>query len=260
MVEHTLDFASWVRARKAEEASEWDDEFGEAFFQALDAEADVEKNGWAVELADRVATRVQANDRKELRKRAIVYWSKHRTAFAFPGRNIYLSRRLLEEALPEDAVAFVFAHELAHHRLGHVQQLFPALKCTRLNSGVRLAAFAAQAAVRVFRSPEQEGEADAWALSRCQSVGYDGRACLRLFDLLRNIALDYRDADMANGRGDPERLAARELTRDRQPAWRKVLEDVGERIELARWEIVRGYPSIRDRRARLEALLSKVED
>jgi Zn-dependent protease with chaperone function len=253
MPETKLDFDGWLSRRKAIEATQEEDEFGQRFFAALEAEADVEKTGWAAELAERVAARVQESDPPAMHKRPVVYWSKHRTAFAVPGRNIYLSRRLLEEALPEDAIAFAFAHELAHSRLGHVKQVLPTLKST----GGELVTFAAQVAAHVFRSSEQEADADAWAFSRCRDVGYDPRACLRLFDLLGNIAADYRDGEMAYGRGDAEKLAGQELERDRQSAWEKTFAGIIGRVEKVRWEILRGYPSIRERRERLEAILAR---
>jgi predicted Zn-dependent protease len=254
MPETKLDFEKWVLSRKAAESASKGDAFGEAFLAEMDAVADIERSGWAFELAGRVAARLQATDAADLRKQPVVFWSKHRTAFTVSGRYIYVSRRLLEEALPEDAVAFVFAHELAHHRLGHLKQVLTDLKTM---GPLSVAAMAAQLANHFLRSPAHEASADAWALSRCLDAGYDGHACLRVFDVLQNIAEDYGDLDMAYGRGDSEQLATRELNRTARPKWRNALDDAVARLDRGAWEVLRGHPSLCDRRAALEATIAK---
>src|SRR5262249_22070012 len=153
-----------------------DDAIGEELRRFVGAETEIEERGWAADLARTVADRVQRADRADQRKTPVVFWSGERTAFAAPGRYVYLSRRLLEESLPEDAVAFVFAHELAHHRLGHVRRVLPALRAVRHLPGASVASLLAQVAIRLATSPEMERAADAWAIERCLDVGYDGRA------------------------------------------------------------------------------------
>lgn len=256
MADVKLDFQAWLAARHDSELSVESDGLGEELFTWMDEQVVVEKSGWAPELCERVATRLQAAEPASLRKQPVVFWSERRTAFAVPGRYIYVSRRLLEEALPEDAVALLFAHELAHHRLGHVKQLVPTLRWARQLPVAHVASFFAVAAVRLATSRDQETQADAWAFERCLEVGYDGRACLRLFDVLRNVAEDYGDLDMAFGPEDVEAAARRELEKHRQPEWRNALSALLDRGARVRWEMTRGYPSIRDRRARLEAMLA----
>ncbi|WP_394828943.1 M48 family metalloprotease [Pendulispora albinea] len=250
-----LDFQAWLTARRDAELSAESDALGEELLTWMDEQVVLEKSGWAPELCERVATRLQGADPTSLRKRPVVFWSEQRTAFAVPGRYIYVGRRLLEEAMPEDAVALLFAHELAHHRLGHVKQMLPALRWARQLPIARVASFLAVTAVRLVTSREQEAKADAWALDRCLDVGYDGRACLQLFDVLRTVAENYGDLDMAFGPDDVESAAQRELDKDGRPEWRNALSALRERATRARWELMRGYPSIRDRRARLEARL-----
>ncbi|WP_394834245.1 M48 family metalloprotease [Pendulispora rubella] len=252
-----LDFQAWLAARRDSELSDESDALGDELLAWMDEQVVVEKSGWAPELCERVATRLQAADPASIRKRPVVFWSEQRTAFAVPGRYIYVGRRLIEEAMPEDAVAFLFAHELAHHRLGHTKQLVPALRWAKHLPVAQVASFLAVAAVRLATSREQEIDADAWAFERCLEVGYDGRACLRLFDVLRKVAEDYGDLDMAHGPDDVEAAAQRELDKHRQPEWRTALSALLDRGARARWEMGRGYPSIRDRRARLEARLAE---
>ncbi|WP_394825715.1 hypothetical protein [Pendulispora albinea] len=81
------------------------------------------------------------------------------------------------------------------------------------------------------------------------------RAYLQWFDVLRNVAEDDADRDMAFGPDDVGSAARRELAKDGRPEWRNALSALLDRATRARWEWMRGYPSIRDRRARLEARL-----
>jgi predicted Zn-dependent protease len=247
-----LDFEAWLRRRAAEVD---DDALGEDVRRLVAESTEIEERGWAADLARKVAARVQKGDREP--KTAIVFWSAERTAFAAPGRYVYLSRSLLEEALPEDAVAFVFAHELGHHRLGHVRRVLPALRVVRHLPGAEAASFVAKIAIRLATSPEMERAADEFAIERCLEVGYEGRACLRLFDVLKKIAEDRGDLEMAHGFGDPEELAARELERSSRPAWQNALADLKGRAAQLRWERVRGYPSIADRRLHVERIVQQ---
>jgi hypothetical protein len=247
-----LDFEAWLQRR----AADIDDQaIGEDVRRFVAEETVIEERGWAVDLAREVADRVQRAERADERKTPVVFWSGQRTAFAAPGRYVYVSRRLLEEAMPKDAVAFVFAHELAHHRLGHVRRVLPALRAVRHVPGAAALSSVAQIAIRIATSPEMERAADAWAIGRCLDVGYNGHACLRLFDVLKKLALDLGDREMAYGHGDAEALAARELERDQRPAWHNKLSDLAGRATRARWERLRGYPSLADRRRRVEEIV-----
>jgi predicted Zn-dependent protease len=258
----TLDFEAWLKQRAADDRRECggaigtsaDDALGEEVRRLVSEETVIEDDGWAAELARTVADRVQREDRAGERKTPVVFWSGQRTAFAAPGRYVYLSRSLLEEAMPEDAVAFVFAHELGHHRLGHVRRVLPALRFVRHLPGAAVASFVAQMAIRLATSPEMESAADEFAIGRCLDAGYDGRACLRLFDVLKRLAEDRGDGEMAHGFGDPDELAARELARERRPAWQNAFSDLTGRAARVRWERLRGYPSLADRRLRVERI------
>jgi hypothetical protein len=260
-----LDFERWVRERKAASATppedprrssaSKDDTVGEAVFRHLEAETIVDTDGWTVELVERVAARVQAPDPVADRKVPVVYWGDERTAFTLAGKRIFVSRRLLEEALPEDAVALLFAHELAHHRLQHVASFEPATQLLARVPGGEVLSVLLRVTLRGFRSPEQECAADDWALERCRSVGYDGHVCLRLFDVLRRVAEDRRDLDMAYGRADVEADAAHELDRAKLSRWANLRRDVGRSFGQRLWARRRGYISLPERRARLAARL-----
>jgi Zn-dependent protease with chaperone function len=249
-----LDFEAWLKER-APQAD--DDALGEDVRRLVGQETEIDERGWAAELARKVAHRVQLADSPRERKTPIVFWSGERTAFAAPGRYVYVSRSLLEEAMPEDAVAFVFAHELAHHRLGHVRRVLPAFRAVRHLPGATAASFVVQIAMRLATSPEMERAADEFAIERCLDVGYDGRACVRLFDVLKRLAEDRGDREMAHGFGDPDELAARELERENRSAWQNTIADLKDRAARVRWERVRGYPSLADRRLNVQRIVDK---
>jgi hypothetical protein len=113
--------------------------------------------------------------------------------------------------------------------------------------------FLLRIALRSSRSPDQECAADDWALSRCLSVGYDAQSCLRLFDVLRRVAEDGHDLDMAYGRSDAEADAAYELERENLSKWSNLQKDLTRSLGKRMWERRRGYISLPDRRARLAA-------
>jgi Zn-dependent protease with chaperone function len=207
----------------------------------------VEREGWALEQVRRVAGRLQAGRPEGERFRVEIRWIPEVTAFTTPGRSIYLSRRLLERAPGDEAVALAVAHEIAHHDLGHLAAAggwLEALPAPVLEAAGDLA-FLFQ---RRLLGPEREAEADAHGLNLCLAAGYDAYRCVRLFDVLSADALDHGDAEAVFGSG-----AAVDAALDRKPGWY---------VELLRWryERRRGYPSIRDRKAALvsayEAALS----
>ncbi len=252
-----LDFDAFVRARANQAGAHDDDALGEEIFAAISEEAVVETTGFAPELVERVSARIQANDAPAERKVPVVYWANTRRAFTLPGRRIYFTRRLLEEQMSEDAVAFAFAHELGHHRLGHLQTVLPALRSMREYSGAKLVSFLALTANRLLMSRWNEAAADAWALERCIEVGYDANACLGIFDALRRIAEDLGDLDIAFGPDEEapalgESASEGENEGDAKPAWQRTLGNLGKRAGRTAFELVRGYPSLHDRRAALE--------
>lgn len=196
-----------------------------------------ERPGWALEQVERVMERLQRGRPAERRLVAEVLWLSEAGAFTAPGRYVYVSRRLLERCPTDDAVAFVLAHEIAHHDLGHTELFAGWLRNLPQGMGsVMLAGLFRSAAKRSY-GPEREVAADRCALELCRSAGYDPALCLKLFDVLEADALDHGDVD------GPEAAYAPEM--DGTPEWRSELE-------VWVWERARGYPSLRERRAALE--------
>lgn len=203
----------------------------------LDAYA-CERDGWALDQVRRIDERLQASVPADERLETVILWIPEATAFAMPGRHVYLSRRLIERAMNDDQLAFIVAHEMSHHRLGHLAATAEVLE--RLPEPAR--AFAVNLmAVRthVVRGAEREADTDAHALNLCLAAGYDAYRCVSAFDLLEMLSLDWGDTEGVFG---PD--AAIEGALNDEPGW---LVD----LRTWLWERGRGYPSVRERKARL---------
>lgn len=155
---------------------------------AIEAEYVVERDGWAAERVARVTDRLQAGAPETERLHTLVIWSDEHTAFTVPGKTVYVSRRLLERLADDDAAAFVVAHELAHHRLGHVPK--PLTAASKVPLWVVLSVLR-----NLIVRPDREREADLLAIQMCLDAGYDAERCIAALAHLSNVALDYRDVD-----------------------------------------------------------------
>jgi hypothetical protein len=97
-------------------------------------------------------------------------------------------------------------------------------------------------------SPDWETAADLRALELCLAAGYDGKKCLRLFDVLEKWFLYYRDFDGVYGldRESDEELSPEATLLTKIRIW----------MYLRR----RGYLPIQDRRGLLLRHLEKLSD
>ncbi len=197
----------------------------------------LEEEGWARERAQRVEARLQPGVPEADRLRVVVLWIPEVTGFTF-GRHVYLSRRLVERVTADDPVAFVVAHELAHHALGHQAARERWIDRFASIPGKFVAA-AILDAMRWRYGPEEELEADAYALRLCAEAGYDLRECLRALDVLEADLLDNGAFSLVYG-PEPEDVTA--------------APGVGERVRGWLWERDRGYPPLLERRMRLQDL------
>lgn len=203
-----------------------------------------ESESWAIDQVRRVDARLQADVPETERMETVVLWIPEATAFTFPGRHVYLSRRLQERA-PDETVAFIVAHEMAHHRLGHLDVSGALLE--KLPAALQAVAVDLVSARKFAVSAEREAEADVHALNLCLAAGYDARRCLGAFDLLEQVALDWGDREGVFG---PDSAIDSALAGD--PEW--VV-----RAKEWWWERRRGYPALRERKASLLALYETAE-
>ena len=129
----------------------------------------------------------------------VVPWIRSATAFTVPGEYIFFARSLLQECATDEMAAFVIAHEIAHHQLGHLSN-FPESISESISSEIHffIAAFFRGIASRIH-GPEDECDADRHALDLCVQAGYDGSECLKIFDKLEKLALDRGDIKAAFG-------------------------------------------------------------
>jgi hypothetical protein len=205
----------------------------------LDAYA-CEPDGWAVDQVRRIEARLQADVPPEERLETVILWIAEANAFVMPGRHVYVSRRLIERTRNDEQVAFILAHEIAHQRLGHVSRLGDVLD--RVPEPAReIAANLMVARALMLHGAEREAEADAHGFNLCLAAGYDPHRCASALDVMEQVSLDYGDTEGVFG---PDAAIDAEL--NGEPEWM-----VSMRIWL--WERRHGYPSLRERKARLLA-------
>jgi predicted Zn-dependent protease len=205
----------------------------------------VEKNGFMPDQVKRVAARLQADVPERDRFTVLIPWMKVRTAFTAPGRYIYFSRGLIERCPDDETVAFVIAHEMAHHQLGHLNHFRGPFtrKAKQLGAGQVMVLFFRMLQKRVY-SPEWECAADRRALEICKAAGYDLKRCMQLFHILETILLDAGDLDGVYG-PDPE--SDEELFPE---------ADFMTRAKIWVWLRKRGYLPLQDRVAVLRLHLN----
>lgn len=115
-------------------------------------------------------------------------------AFAYRGNEIVIHSGLIDKIASEDELAFVIAHEIAHHMLRHVAQkrngvfigtILGAVTGLGAESGLAIAVLASQAT-----SSSLERQADAVAAEVIRRSGYDPRLARNV--LLRMAKMDGR--------------------------------------------------------------------
>lgn len=217
--------------------------WGECLFSELLTHFDVETEPGTADLVYGAAARINQVRRPAPALLPVVLWITTPTAFTGPGRYVYLSRELLHRAYWEEAVAFVLAHEMAHHDLGHTRLFRGKLALVRHLPGSLVAAAALTMADHWLNGPENEAAADARALDLCLAAGYEGARCVALFDILEAEALDYHAIECVFG---PEADAE---SPEAHPGWQAAAQSW-------LWRHRYGYPAIRTRKEALLAWLA----
>ena len=212
-----------------------EEEVGEKLHEELMEHFGHETEAWALERMARVSERLNQVRLRCPESGACLWaltteilWLGQMTAFAVPGRYVYLSRGLLQRLEGDDPVALVIAHELAHHDLGHVRLLVPALSKLGRVPGSVLGGILQRAQSLVY-GKERESAADAYGLHLCLAAGYDPYRCLTLLDILENESLDWRDlSGVFGGEGGlAGRFASHPPLQERRRALKGVLAEYG---------------------------------
>ncbi len=214
-------------------------DIGEILFKALKEEFVFETAEWAIDRTERAYKRINRVRSENTEFSIHIPWLEVVTAFTSPGSHIFISRRLFERCRNDEMAAFVIAHEIAHHDLGHVK-VFPDWlpRLTTKEAGILLQALYRVVEKRIY-GPEQECDADRYAIELCRKAGYSTDLCIELFDVLENHALDVGDLNAVFGPQERDD----ELSGD---------ADWGTKLRIWLYQRKRGYLPIRDRREMLK--------
>jgi predicted Zn-dependent protease len=228
-------------------------ELGEWFHERMIAEYGNESETWATERIARISRRLNEVRRSCPVRGACphdlhteILWIGLMNAFTLPGNYLYITRELLQQGDRDEPFAFVLAHEMAHHDLGHTRLLYGPLTRMRHASALIIGSVLKRVG-RQLLGPENELAADSYALDLCIAAGYDGRRCLELFTIMEAYSVDHRDLDGVFG--TDESLSASENSETSEiQQWLKG-------VRGWTWRHLRGYPSLRERRAAVQAQL-----
>jgi len=222
--------------------------WGEWLYREIASQGVIESNTWATERARRASDRLQQGRPDDRNLEVVIPWLQEAIAFTCPGPYIYFSRRPIEMCRDDDMAAFVIAHEMAHHDLGHVD-LFPdwLTKLTGEHVAPFLILLGRQVEKRLY-GPQRECDADRHGFELCLQAGYDLHRCLGFFDVLEKMELDAGDLDIVFGPQESDE----ELAPDASVATKLRLwvfhGSVRKHTPLL---MARGYLPLRDRRQRL---------
>jgi len=215
---------------------------GQWLYELVEENAVIEREGWAVERAERVVQTLMRGKTGGPFE-PVVYWGTLVNAFTLPGRYLFISRPLLDRCPDDETAAFIIAHEIAHHELGHLvdpgwTQAIPGVPGALIKTAARMV-------TRAVHSAERENEADLHAIERCRAAGYDPHKCLHAFQVLETYAMDRGATELVTGPDmdlDPEINPNRTL-------FQKWLAWVATHLS--------GYEPLKDREARCRAAIER---
>lgn len=96
--------------------------FGDAIY-SVTSDLKVQQDDWSVSLANDAFAILEARFPELHSYQIVVLHGSEPTAFTADGRHIFLTRSLLELCSTVETVAFIIAHEIAHHELGHIKPI-----------------------------------------------------------------------------------------------------------------------------------------
>jgi len=148
-------------------------------------------------------------------------------AFAFPGGRIGLTRDLISEIKTEEGLAFVMAHELAHHEYRHIlrqssRKILLAAALALLGADASSAGLdIASSTTELAYSREQESEADEFAVDLVVRKFPNPEMCLEFFDL------DFQSQPMDSWPQWARTHPSRQLRRDNIERWIRQSRQLG---------------------------------
>jgi Zn-dependent protease with chaperone function len=202
-----------------------------------------EREAWATDRVQRVQQKINEARTGKPPLETVILWIAPPLAFTLVGRYVYISRYLLERLSTDDAVAFVLAHEAAHHDLGHFD-LFAGwaewLPKTHVTGYVAMLA-------RLFEhrtyGPGRENDADAYAIELVLKMGYQGDLAVQALAILENLSLDRGDIAGVYG---PENLLDPTDPKGSSAAYQ---------VQRWVWTHLHGYHPLHDRLANMRKLV-----
>lgn len=152
-----------------------------------------ENGGGTIERSERLLQRLTPGEHGLSAWRPVVLDTSELCALTAPGRCLYVSAGLIGTLADDAPLAFVFAHEIAHHTLGHVASGAVGRWRDWLGEASALPALAVPLINRALFSVEQEYAADREALALCHRAGFELTRCLELFRVLAEWEETGRD-------------------------------------------------------------------
>ncbi|MCY6382526.1 M48 family metalloprotease [Hoeflea prorocentri] len=154
----------------------------------------MDKDDWSVDLAQEAFGILEAAFPGISRYQISVLHNPAHAAFTADGNHIFLTRTLLELCATVEMAAFVIAHEIAHHELGHIPRA-----SKRLKGRLRVLAYILQSFVSPITHARREIEADTFAIDMCMAAGLSGEKCVQTFQVLEKASLDRGGVGSAYG-------------------------------------------------------------
>lgn len=216
------------------QAAMYCDAVGDEFFRHVSEHLVVDTD-WPAEAARRVAGQLNRVRHPKRKLSPVVIWSSRVTAFTLPGTRVYITRELLQRLRTDDALAFILAHEMAHHDLHHLEAHEAVEDLAQFGPRAALLAILASSTLRLGARPEAELAADRLALDVCLRAGFDRDACLGALAVLERHLVDVGALDLVFGvQGDPDASKWADLAQKWFFERRTLYPSIRDRVEALR--------------------------
>jgi Zn-dependent protease with chaperone function len=212
--------------------------FSDWLHDELVRECENETESWARERIERVQTRLNDTRAGKQPLDTTILWIAAPLAFTLAGTHVYISRSLLERLPSDDAVAFILAHEAAHHDLGHLDLYGAWARWLPESTSTGYMAVLLGVLEHHRYGPERESAADDYAIDLLMKAGFNGQHAVQALAILEQLALDHGDL---NGVYGPENLLDPTDPRQDSPAYH---------VQRWVWTHLHGYLPLHERVAR----------